>query len=171
MDLSLIATTKEWLEADGVGGFASGTSTGIRTRRYHALLLTAATPPTGRMVLVNGFDAWVETPAGRYAISSQAYRPGVVHPDGATRLAEFTIDPWPRWIYRLDDGALVDQQLLVPRGTAVVVVTWRMASPAPAARLTVRPLLSGRDHHATHHENAAFRFEPERSGDLLVWRP
>ena len=52
----------EWLEADGLGGFASGTVSGIRTRRYHALLLTALTPPTGRLVLVNGFDAWVDTP-------------------------------------------------------------------------------------------------------------
>ena len=51
---------REWLEADGLGGFASGTSTGIRTRRYHALLLTATTPPTGRLVLVNGLDAWIE---------------------------------------------------------------------------------------------------------------
>lgn len=31
----------EWLEADGLGGFASGTATGVRTRRYHALLLNA----------------------------------------------------------------------------------------------------------------------------------
>ena len=29
----------EWLEADGLGGFASGTTSGVRTRRYHALLL------------------------------------------------------------------------------------------------------------------------------------
>ena len=42
----------EWLEADGLGGFASGTTIGFRTRRYHALLLAATTPPTGRMVLV-----------------------------------------------------------------------------------------------------------------------
>src|SRR5215208_5336091 len=54
----------EWLEADGLGGFASGTVGGVRTRRYHALLLTATTPPTGRFVLVNGFDAWVDTPNG-----------------------------------------------------------------------------------------------------------
>ena len=47
----------EWLEADGLGGFASGTAGGIRTRRYHALLLTATAPPAGRMVLVNGLDA------------------------------------------------------------------------------------------------------------------
>jgi hypothetical protein len=69
---------KEWLEAEGLGGFASGTAHGIRTRRYHALLLVATTPPTGRMVLVNGFDAWVETKSGKYVLSSQNYAPGIV---------------------------------------------------------------------------------------------
>ena len=54
----------EWLEPDGLGGFASGTATGIRTRRYHALLLTAVTPPTGRMVLVNGVDACLDNDRG-----------------------------------------------------------------------------------------------------------
>jgi glycogen debranching enzyme len=42
-------TQDEWLEADGLGGFASGTVSGIRTRRYHALLLTATKPPAGRV--------------------------------------------------------------------------------------------------------------------------
>ena len=65
----------EWLEADGIGGFASGTVSGVRTRRYHALLLAATTPPTGRMVLVNGLDAWVTTPSGRWALSTQRYPP------------------------------------------------------------------------------------------------
>jgi glycogen debranching enzyme len=68
----------EWIEADGLGGFASGTVSGIRNRRYHALLLTATTPPAGRMVLVNGFDAWVETSRGTFAISSQRYGPYVI---------------------------------------------------------------------------------------------
>src|SRR5687768_7850315 len=84
----------EWLEADGLGGFASGTTSGIRTRRYHALLLTATTPPTGRIVLVNGFDAWVTTPAGRFALSTQRYQPGVLHPDGYTRIVSFSSEPW-----------------------------------------------------------------------------
>jgi hypothetical protein len=61
----------EWLEADGLGGFASGTISGVRTRRYHALLLAATTPPTGRVVLVNGFDAWVDTASGSFALSTQ----------------------------------------------------------------------------------------------------
>ncbi|HKD99382.1 MAG TPA: glycogen debranching enzyme N-terminal domain-containing protein, partial [Planctomycetota bacterium] len=74
------ADEREWLEADGLGGFASGTVSGIRTRRYHALLLVAKRPPTERVVLVNGFDAWIEKDGRRIAVSSQRYAPDVVHP-------------------------------------------------------------------------------------------
>ena len=65
-----IDSSAEWIEADGLGGFASGTGSGIRSRRYHGLLLTATTPPAGRVLLVNGFDAWVEKPDGPFSLSS-----------------------------------------------------------------------------------------------------
>jgi hypothetical protein len=60
MTISLDNRT-EWLEADGLGGYASGTTCLQRTRRYHALLLTATRPPIGRMVLVNS-RAWWKRP-------------------------------------------------------------------------------------------------------------
>ena len=161
----------EWLEPDGLGGFASGTATGIRTRRYHALLLAATTPPTGRVVLVNGFDAWVETAAGTFALSSQRYEPGVTHPDGAARITSFAVDPWPTWVFTLEDGTVVEQSLVVPHGSPVVALTWSLTSSNGPATLSVRPFLSGRDYHSMHHENGAFRFEPERVGPRLVWRP
>ena len=83
MNLSDLGTlqNREWLEADGLGGFASGTATGIRTRRYHALLLTATTRTTGRMLLVNGFDAWIETSSARFELTSQHYAPDVIGGD------------------------------------------------------------------------------------------
>jgi predicted glycogen debranching enzyme len=163
----------EWLEADGLGGFASGTVAGIRTRRYHALLLHAVTPPTGRMVLVNGFDAWVDAPGGSWAISSQTYLPAAVHPDGAARIESFEREPWPRWVYRLPDDVRIEQEIFALRGAAVVVVRWRaLELPGEGAvRLRVRPFLSGRDYHALHHENPAFRFEPEQRSGRQVWRP
>src|SRR5215468_8247651 len=107
---------KEWLEADGRGGFASGTAAGIRTRRYHALLLVATTPPTGRMVLVNGFDAWATTPGGTSALSSQIYTPDVTHPDGAARIASFVPEPWPTWTFRLGDGIVIEHEIFVAHG-------------------------------------------------------
>jgi glycogen debranching enzyme len=82
-----------WLEADGQGGFASGTVSGIRTRRYHVLLLTAVTPPTGRFVLVNCPEVWVESRAGWASLSTQRYVPDIVHPDGHTRIVGFTTQP------------------------------------------------------------------------------
>jgi predicted glycogen debranching enzyme len=161
----------EWLEADGLGGFASGTVSGIRTRRYHGLLLAAATPPTGRLLLVQGFDAWVQRPGGTFAISSQRYVPDVTHPDGAGRIESFEPEPWPRWRYRLEDGTLVEQEIFVRHGSPLVGLRWRLTEPRPDTRLILRPFLSGRDYHSMHHENGAFRFEPSAEGGMLVWRP
>jgi predicted glycogen debranching enzyme len=153
----------EWIEADGLGGFASGTSAGIRTRRYHALLLTAMTPPTDRVVLVNGFDAWVDTPAGSFALSTQRYAPDVLHPDGAAHLTSFTTDPWPTWEYEVADGTRVMQEIVVQHGTGAVVVVWTLARAKGLVVLRVRPFLSGRDYHSMHHENGAFRFDADMS--------
>jgi predicted glycogen debranching enzyme len=161
----------EWLEADGLGGFASGTVSGIRSRRYHALLLAATRPPAGRVVLVNGFDAWVETSGGTYPISSQRYGVGVVEPDGSRRLAAFALEPWPCWTFGLEDGTRLVQELLVRKGSAAVALSWRLLTPDPAAVLWVRPFLSGRDYHALHHENPHFSFRAETVEGGLAWRP
>src|SRR4051812_44293325 len=93
----------EWLETDGLGGFASGTVGGIRTRRYHALLTCATTPPTGRVVLVNGFEAIVTTRCGTFPISSQRYAGQVVAPEGFKVVEAFDTEPWPTWRFRLPD--------------------------------------------------------------------
>jgi len=161
----------EWLETDGRGGFASGAADLVRTRRYHALLLAATTPPSGRYVLVNGFEAWVETPEGRFPISSQAYAPGVVHPDGVSRIERFEADPWPCWTFLLEDGTRLLQELFVSRRTGGTVLAWRLSRRAPDVFLSVRLLHSGRDYHSLHHENAAFRFEPQRRADGWMWLP
>ena len=161
----------EWLEADGRGGFASGTADLVRTRRYHALLLAATTPPAGRFVLVNGLEAWIETPEGRFPISSQAYAPGVVHPNGASRIESFEADPWPRWTFRLEDGLRVTQEFFVSRRTGATVLVWRLPKRRADVFLSVRLLFSGRDYHSLHHENPAFRFEPQRRGYGWMWVP
>lgn len=163
--------TREYLEADGLGGFASGTVAGVRTRRYHALLLAAATPPTGRFVLVNGFDAFVATAAGRHALTAQRYASGDVSPDGLTRDTAFDAEPWPAWTYALPDGTRVRQELLVAPGDPRVLLRWTVLGVPCPVTLEVRPFLSGRDYHALHHENAAFRFDAEAAGPRVTFRP
>ncbi|HSR66484.1 MAG TPA: amylo-alpha-1,6-glucosidase [Acidobacteriota bacterium] len=160
----------EWLEADGLGGFASGTVGTERRRRYHALLQVARRPPTERMVLVNGFEAWLETPDGRSELTSQRYAPDVVAPDVRGRIADFHFRPWPCWIYRLDGDGRLQFELFAPHGKAALALIWRMLYPYEA-RLCLRPFLSGRDYHSTHHENPHFRMQPEESEGRLTWKP
>src|SRR5215510_1748072 len=97
MALSRERLGAEWLEADGLGGFASGTVAGWRTRRYHGLLTPAVAPPTGRAVLVDGFEVWLERNGVRTPLSTQRYLPDVTHPDGASRIVAFASTPWPTW--------------------------------------------------------------------------
>jgi len=167
---TVFAPSAEWLEADGRGGFASGTVSLVRTRRYHALLLAATAPPAGRVVLVNGLEVWIETGSGAVALSSQRYAPDVLHPDGAERVVEFTADPWPRWTFALPGGGTIEHGLFVRPGRPAIGLYWQ---PAAGVRgtLCVRPLLSGRDYHALHHENPAFRFDAEVGDGAVTWRP
>ncbi len=168
----------EWLETDGLGGFASGTTSGLRTRRYHALLLAATTPPTGRMVLVNGLDAWVATASGGPHESSSApeyltrqrYDPGIVAPEQGATLESFSDDPWPTWVYQLSSGNKIEQELFVPSGRPMVALRWKIVGKRLPLTLSVRPFLSGRDSHSTHHENPDFRFHAELAGQKVVWR-
>ena len=161
----------EWLEPDGLGGFASGTPALVRTRRYHGLLVVATTPPTGRLMLVNGLEAWIETPSGRFNISSQLYAPDILHPDGQRYIASFHNDPWPRWTFILPDGTEVEQELFVPCGVAATVMSWRLRTPRAGVTLSARLLLSGRDYHAIHRENGTFRFDAGVENDRVTWTP
>ncbi|WP_417738397.1 amylo-alpha-1,6-glucosidase [Rosistilla oblonga] len=161
----------EWLETDGLGGFASGTVCGQRTRRYHALLLVAEKPPAERVVLVNGIDVVVETPDGEYPISTQYYRGDVRSPDGGKRLESFSIDPWPTWRFEISDAVTIVQELFVPEGLPGVAMRWRVEGPRGGLSLRVRPFLSGRDFHALHHANPDFDSTTYRAAGSLSWQP
>lgn len=174
-------TEFEWLETDGLGGFASHTSQGRRTRRYHALLLVARKPPTDRRVLVNGVDVVVETSGETLALTSQTYKPtlegerDIKRYEGRPVPSSFDHSLWPTWTYDLAPGRTLEHSVMVPRGLPLVVLSWRLlgADPGPSAKLLVRPFISGRDYHALHRENADFNFTAaiDAAAGRVVFRP
>ncbi|MES1177716.1 MAG: amylo-alpha-1,6-glucosidase [Myxococcales bacterium] len=165
-----IDTQSEWLEADGLGGFASCSTAGIATRRYHALLLAAQHPPASRVVLINGFRAWLETPEGTVQLTRHPFAPGVLSAADA-QLDRFISEPWPTVRYVTEAGLVVIQELFVLHGSPTVLVSFRLENAAPGVKLCLRPFLSGRDFHALQRENSGFRFEPEQHGSRLRFSP
>jgi predicted glycogen debranching enzyme len=167
----MIDLAAEWLETDARGGFASGTVGGERTRRYHALLLVASHPPGGRIVLVNGIEAWIERSNCRTYLSTQRYLPDVVFPEGARHLTSFTRRPWPSWHFVLPDGTEILHEIFVSRETSETVLRWQQIGDVGPCRLTVRPLLSGRDYHALHRENSVCSLDSLQQGGNVTWHP
>jgi predicted glycogen debranching enzyme len=163
----------EWLEADSFGGFASGTVGTMRTRRYHALLLTATQPPAGRVVLVNGIEAWLDTNGTRHPLTMQHYAPDVLYADASANLLSFDTAPWPAWRYRVGEGSALIAELFVAKESGDTVMRWRFenAGAPVSATLNVRPFISGRDYHALHHENPALNFAAHVDGERVSWRP
>jgi hypothetical protein len=98
--------------------------------------------------MVNGFEAWIETAGGTFYLSSQIYDPGVMSPAGARRLSGFQSEPWPQWVYSLEDNTRLQYELFAVKGAAIVALVWRLLTPGGKAVLTIRPLLSGRHYHA-----------------------
>ncbi len=145
------ASEREWLETDGLGGYALSTVASLNTRRYHGLLVTATTPPAGRSVLLSGLDETLLTPGGRVDLATHRYA-GVLHPEGWRHLVEFRLDPFPKWIFETA-GLRLEKSLFLAHGTGTLVVSYRLIDGA--ARLEVRPLIAFRDHHALTHENDA----------------
>jgi predicted glycogen debranching enzyme len=164
------ALSLEWLETNGRGGYASGTVAGANTRRYHALLLVARHPPVDRVVLVNHLEEWIEAGEHSFPISTNLYR-GAVYPDGYRLCEGFSPNPWPTWRYG-GYGIQVERELFCPYGRDMVVIRWRLVGQGSSGIfLRVRPMLSGRDYHATHHENAELQSHATIEQRQVTWQP
>src|SRR5579863_3085288 len=151
------ASRREWLETNGLGGFASSTITGLNTRRYHGLLVAATKPPVGRMVLLSKMEETFVIEGRRYDLSTNDY-PHVVHPAGYRLLKAFRLDPFPTFVFEVESIEVEKRVFLVHgQNTVVIEYDFRGLDQTDASDYTweLRPLVAFRDHHAVTHRNDA----------------
>lgn len=151
------ASSLEWLEANGLGGWASSTVSGAHTRRYHGLLVAATKPPAGRRVLLAKLDATLVLPDGaRIELDANRY-PGAIHPRGFERLVAFAREPFPTSTFEAN-GIRLRRVVGVGHGENTTYLTFELlAAPAEAAPivLELRPMFAGRDMHSLARASAA----------------
>ncbi len=159
------ALSREWLETNGLGGFASSTIIGLNTRRYHGLLVAATKPPVGRYVLLSKLEETLFIEGHAIDLSANRY-PGAVHPQGFKYLKQFRLDPFPVFTYEIE-GLEIEKSVFMIQGENSTVVQYELTknnhpeSPK-SLRLEVRPLIASRDYHSTTHENGAINSAIER---------
>jgi predicted glycogen debranching enzyme len=140
---------REWLVANGLGGYASGTVAGVVTRRYHGLLVASLPAPLGRMVMLNHLLERVRLPDRRVLwLGDEDEVAGPNAADRIDHLVEFRLElGLPVWTYRVD-GATIEKRLLMPHGQNTVHVTYRLLDGEAPVRLSLRPSVHFRPYEA-----------------------
>ena len=155
----------EWLTANGLGGYACGTVTGLMTRRYHGLLIAALPVPHGRTVML---DLLVETlrladgrslQLGVRQIATEDANPDHGH------LVEFRLEQGlPVWTFEAD-GIVVERQAVLLHQRNTVVLSWRLLDGAEAVTLQLRPFVHFRAHDARVSEDPGRVYRLSAVGD------
>ena len=138
-------TQREWLLPDGRGGYAMGTVTGLRTRRYHALLVVS-----GHVALVS-LDPVVVLPSGlSVRLGTHEWASGAVDPAGYVHLERFDLtDGVPRWRWRVGDVVL-ERELAMAHGRPLLGAVHRVLAGGPV-ELRLEALCTWRDAHGERY--------------------
>ena len=166
------ALRREWLETNGLGGFASSTIIGLNTRRYHGLLVAATKLPVGRLALLSKLEETLFIDGKAFDLSANRY-PGVVHPQGFRYLKKFCLNPFPVFTYEVE-GIEIEKSVFMIHGENSTVIHYELRKDnhpklPKNLELEIRPLIAFRDYHNTTHENGAInQAVQERSGFASV---
>jgi predicted glycogen debranching enzyme len=139
---------REWLVTNGLGGYASGTVSGVTTRRYHGLLIAALPAPLGRIMMLNHLSEQIRLADGSTVrLTGEEQTGGLALHDAAT-VADFRLEAGlPVWRYELG-GTVVEKRVLLPHLQNTAHVTYRLVSGPGPVRLKLRPSVHFRPHEA-----------------------
>lgn len=141
---------REWLVANAIGGYASSTSCGLNSRRYHGLLVAAMTPPIRRMVLLSRVEETLRCDGQEYQLACNEY-PDTIWPRGHELLRAFNTEPHPRWAFQ-GNGWTLQKELRLLRGQNTVVLSYTLLGGGCGVDLEVRPLLALRGMHELSYQ-------------------
>ena len=153
------SSVREWLVTDGLGGYAMGTVAGLRTRRYHGLLMVAGSAATGngdagvskRMLGLAALDPVLVVGDTRIRLATDEWASGTVDPAGHRDLESFTlVDGTPRWRWVIGDIVL-ERELAMMHGVPAVAVRHRLVGATGPVRVEITPLCTWRDGHSDRH--------------------
>ena len=146
-----LASRREWLVTNGIGGFASGTMSDALTRRYHGLLFAALNPPLGRTLLLAKIDADARYGGRTFALSTNAWSSGAIDPCGYLAMESFRLDGCvPVWTYALSDARL-ERAIWMEPGANITYVRYTLVRASASMTLSLRAIADDRDYHGSTH--------------------
>jgi predicted glycogen debranching enzyme len=147
---------KEWLETNGLGGYASSTIIGCNTRKYHGLLVTRLANPPGKFVLLSKVEDSAVLDEQEFFLTAHQY-PNVLFPKDGIVPQTYSNDLCPCFDY--DCGAFkLKKEIVMVNGHNTVLIRYTAAAEnKKTVLLRVKPLTAYRDFHQLTRENLSLR--------------
>jgi predicted glycogen debranching enzyme len=152
----VFSSNLEWLETNGIGGYASGTVAGTNSRRYHGLLVAATKPPLGRMVVLSKLEETIVVGDNRVELSSNQF-PGAVHPEGHKYLRSFRRDVFPEFEFQAGDFRL-KKTIAAIHGENTTVIVYEVLDAPEEFNFELLPLYACKDFHSEARANDSLHF-------------
>ncbi|MBP2294879.1 amylo-alpha-1,6-glucosidase [Azospirillum rugosum] len=165
------ALSREWLVANGLGGYASSSLSGAVTRRYHGLLVAALPAPLGRVVMLSQVnDVLIQPDGTERRLGSYNPDPDHWHNGSPSGLTEFRMEAGlPVWRYDFD-GVVIEKQVVMPHRQNIVHVTYRIVKADQPVHLRLRPVLAFRKLEAAVDQPLARDYRiTARGHEYEVW--
>ena len=138
------ALNREWILANGTGGFCSTTIIGANTRRYHGLLVAPLVPPAQRHVLVSKVDESIEINENTYNLYTNLCKNFIS--DGYKNLESFEKEILPVFTYKIQDVKIVKTISMI-YGRNTVVLQYKIKNGKNKSIFKLAPILNFRDFH------------------------
>ncbi len=159
----------EWLETNGLGGWAGTTVAGAHSRREHGLLAAAAPPPSGRTVLLSRLDETLHVEGESFELSCNQF-PGAVAPRGFERLTAFRQDLFPSFEFEAG-GVRLRKTVAALDGENTTLVLYEVVQASGPFILSLRPFLAARDGGGLTRAGAGISQETLYEDGVLRLRP
>ncbi|MFP5040718.1 amylo-alpha-1,6-glucosidase [Parasediminibacterium sp. JCM 36343] len=159
----------EWLETNGLGGWASSSIIGCNTRRYHGLLVAATKPPTGRMVMVSKIDEKIIY-NGQVAELGTNNFGDAINPAGYHFLAQFTKDLFPEWVYEVN-GITLKKTIAMVHGENTTLIVYTAVKAAKAFTLQLQPFIAARDYHQLQNNESGLWWDVDFENGIFKNQP
>lgn len=164
------ATQHEWLETNGLGGWAGSSVIGANTRRYHGLLVAAVVPPADRMVLLSKLDEAIVLADKRIELSANLYPEDTIHPNGHQYLQSFRKELFPEWTYEVE-GIKLKKTISMVYGENTTLVVYEVLKALSSFTLELLPLTAARGYHSMQREGSHMYWDAAFNNDIFHTRP
>lgn len=159
----------EWIETNGLGGWASSSLSGCNTRRYHGMLVAATKPPTERMVLINKLDEIIVVNDEFIQLNTNKFREAI-SPQGYLLMNEFKKDLFPEFIFEAK-GFVIKKTVAMVHGENTTIILYNVLKAPTSFTFKLLPLISGRDYHSLHTANELFDKKCTFANGLFSTKP